>query len=440
MEVVMDRLNYFEPYQSKPSNHEDQLTRAFLVLCRYVPMVQALFIDLVRKELAERSPDAPDPLSLAGNSAELQTQTGAISESQGKVLSILMTDRKTTVEEDVRWSDRSPRYDGYMVWDDWVIIVENKPRQANVWREQLNPSRNGLPPDHELEVHPVGVALAWKDVISGLTSLLERGAISGAEARMADDFRDFVARRFAFLNPFDRLSLCKGHRYLIRKRLEDLLQSIGDVADARGAPLRLRGGPTKYAYLEPSHSEDPSGPTHIVLSLYPADTVGQARAFYRRIDAGRLGELEDTGWSIRTNLHFTFMSTGVCGTEMRPEWREYVAYWAENQGEIGQEVVRADGSAEERAPALTEKLRKWRSLGFIADSEIAEIDQRFTRTNRSHINIAPGLRLEFRWSLQEAARLDDEGAFRAEIERRLEEALSVWGGGIAAEVVKEEAA
>ena len=42
----MDRLNYFAPYESKKSWHEDQLTRAFLVVLRYVPMAQAVFLEV----------------------------------------------------------------------------------------------------------------------------------------------------------------------------------------------------------------------------------------------------------------------------------------------------------------------------------------------------------------------------------------------------------
>jgi hypothetical protein len=48
----MNYLNYFEPYVSKNPWHEDQLTRAFLVTMRFVPLVQAAFLDLVREAQA----------------------------------------------------------------------------------------------------------------------------------------------------------------------------------------------------------------------------------------------------------------------------------------------------------------------------------------------------------------------------------------------------
>lgn len=45
----MDRLNYFEPY-SAPPNHENQLTRAYLVVLRLVPFALSDFLSLVRRD------------------------------------------------------------------------------------------------------------------------------------------------------------------------------------------------------------------------------------------------------------------------------------------------------------------------------------------------------------------------------------------------------
>ena len=49
----MSHLNYCYPYQSRPPEHEDQLTRAFLVLLRLVPLAQAAFLDLIRAKQKE---------------------------------------------------------------------------------------------------------------------------------------------------------------------------------------------------------------------------------------------------------------------------------------------------------------------------------------------------------------------------------------------------
>ena len=43
----MDRLNYFNPYDSKEPHHEDQLTRAYLVLLNIHLMRFLLFLSIV---------------------------------------------------------------------------------------------------------------------------------------------------------------------------------------------------------------------------------------------------------------------------------------------------------------------------------------------------------------------------------------------------------
>jgi hypothetical protein len=38
---MRDPLNFFEPYESLPPTHENQLTRAFLIVLRLVPIARA---------------------------------------------------------------------------------------------------------------------------------------------------------------------------------------------------------------------------------------------------------------------------------------------------------------------------------------------------------------------------------------------------------------
>ena len=50
----MSHLNYFELYISKNPNHEDQLTRAFLVLLRYSNSSLFLFYDMMYQQLLKQ--------------------------------------------------------------------------------------------------------------------------------------------------------------------------------------------------------------------------------------------------------------------------------------------------------------------------------------------------------------------------------------------------
>ena len=58
----MKRLNYFNPYQSKEGHHEDQLTRAYLVLMKYSSHAFFTFIEYVRSKHITKSNE--DPISI----------------------------------------------------------------------------------------------------------------------------------------------------------------------------------------------------------------------------------------------------------------------------------------------------------------------------------------------------------------------------------------
>src|SRR5262245_44739990 len=45
-----DHLNFFIPYERAPASHENQLTRALLVVLRYSPMAHQAWLQLVAPE------------------------------------------------------------------------------------------------------------------------------------------------------------------------------------------------------------------------------------------------------------------------------------------------------------------------------------------------------------------------------------------------------
>jgi hypothetical protein len=58
--VVGNPLNYFEPYESLPAHHENQLTRALVVVLRVSPMAHAAWLRRVDSELALQALPAVD--------------------------------------------------------------------------------------------------------------------------------------------------------------------------------------------------------------------------------------------------------------------------------------------------------------------------------------------------------------------------------------------
>lgn len=165
----MDRLNYFAPFQSKLAGHEDQLTRAFLVVLRYVPLAQAASIDLLRERAIDNLNDVIPPISgLVGAVPSFQTQVSTISKSRGRLLSVLLSDETWTPTRELQFSARGARYDGVITYGlesnehsaadvTWIIVIENKPWSAAIWEGQSNPSEHSIAPDAEIELCKEGV-------------------------------------------------------------------------------------------------------------------------------------------------------------------------------------------------------------------------------------------------------------------------------------------
>jgi hypothetical protein len=146
----VDRLNYFNPYQSKGAWHEDQLTRAFLVVVKMVPLALSVFLDLVRdtQEKLKSEMRIPSMTDLLTNDLAVYTQKTELPQNTGRLVSVLMTDEHWTPENAVQRSDRGARYDGVLCFDPvWIVVIENKPYSGNIWADQVNPN---LPEPNEI--------------------------------------------------------------------------------------------------------------------------------------------------------------------------------------------------------------------------------------------------------------------------------------------------
>jgi hypothetical protein len=421
----MDRLNYFRPFQSKAPWHEDQLTRAFLVVLRLVPLAQAAFIDLVRENQESSGVERriPSLSALETPTVTMQTQVGQISMVGGRLLSLLLTNEKWVATSEIHRSDRTARYDGLVAYEpEWILTIENKPWSQNVRPEQLEPA---LAPESSIEVDPVAVVLRWEDVIRRLSGLLERSVIHGAEAMIAEDFLDFVDEQFSYLKPYGSLPLCKENEYLLQKRCRGIMEDIHRerVEHHRGFKdfIRCVAGPVRMVYLCPRPE---AGQWWINLEMYPGDTITQAVAFFRSVDRQSFLALRDKGWKVTANMHFAFMSTNLVWAAAELSVEEYLEYWSKHVSEIRQASRDVSDFAE-----LFDRLKSGR---IISEADMAGLKEKFSDTKRQTINVCPGFSVTWSWSLDQAVELDRGGRLAAVVRAKIDEAMTTWGQSMAA--------
>ena len=223
----MNRLNYFNPYQSKTGEHEDQLTRAYLVLLKHSGHAFFTFVEYCRSK--HKTSGNEEPISIIDfleQDWEIETQQGNPEINTKYLLSVLITDSQIkTAGSIVQPSERNARYDGIITFgSNLTMIIENKPSSRNVWFDQLNPSKQNLA--EGINVYSNHALLEWKEIIKQLNHLKTVPTISGYEKIMIDDFLDFIDDKFPRLNPYDSFYQCKRSKELLNRRIENLLKAI----------------------------------------------------------------------------------------------------------------------------------------------------------------------------------------------------------------------
>lgn len=152
--------------------------------------------------------------------------------------------------------------------------------------------------------------------------------------------------------------------------------------------------------------------------MWPADTLEQARYFYKRPGAiERLLKLVEEGWRVEPNFHFGFMASGLCWMTAPLPLAEYMSYWKDNIDSVRQ-IQRKDWDG------------YWKTLvkaNIVEASERNKFDNDFTNTQRPTATPRPGLGCAFPWNLDEAEGIDSSGKFVMAVKDRVNQLLGTIG-------------
>lgn len=411
-----NHLNFFYPFERSASWHENQLTRAFLVVLRYSPMAHHAWLRMVsptqelhklaqatfatqRQKMYEAGVVLCDGEAIPGISVLLAPDASRI---------------ETVIKESDRVapSDRGQILDGIITYDtNLVVVIENKiwPGEATDQPNRIN--LHGLPVVFAEGVRRVN----WQDVLETLFDLVERKLVAGAEQLMLLDFFDFVESGFPQINPYSSLARCGEHRDRIQRRLDTV---IGEVV--HGVIIRDSGwveidgaGKTEMAQLVLSDD----GST-IDLRIYPADILSQARQFYA--DPGSVHAvlaLREHDWRISPNYHWGFMASGLAWMESPCSTEDYCNYWV---GTI--HTLRQVGHLQWDA--------FWAELvtnQIVEPADRLQFDATFTNTGRQNAQPRPGISCEYSWTLAKAVTLDTQRDLVESVRDQLNEILAALG-------------
>lgn len=411
----MDRSNLFNPFVSRPNEHEDRLTWAFLVAVKYDPSLQNFLRELVESRL----PPKLREYSNTWEPARVSTQTKWIESTTNLLVSVLLTDAPIQEEIMVEWSDREPRYDGVIEYPDGLtLVVENKPFHGNVREEQLSPSRKSFSGDIEDDpLHDRAICLEWSEILESVLKYVASGIAPFSSREIARDLLSFVEEVRPELTPYRTFKLCGDRREALDRRRVRLLDALAirvNLETRKGQDL-LR--PKKIAERVGIWVESSS----LKVSLWPASTARQADRFCKEVDKERFLSLNEQGWAVRPNLNFSFKGTKLLWAITTWETRRYWEYFFSDERPYG----RKDWNE------LSLLIEEWRRQGLITscinisgDHENIE-DQR--TTNRQYLDVNPEFEISREWNLDTVIELEKQAKLEEHIIDALNAALATWG-------------
>lgn len=418
--MAQDRLNFFSPFRSKPSKHEDQLTRALLVVLRLSPMAHEAWLRRV----------APDRYLWRLPAATFETQHhGQLDVGEAKVISVyLYPAPDQPVSDEGEWTnkERGQVLDGVIRYehesvnpgDQLVVVVENKiaPAESHQAEEVHIPGISG----GDL-VHP-----EWPDVLEDFYRLHDGGLVAGAEAGVLGDFIDYVDRYFTALGPFRTLALCKGDAGRQLRRIGHILgEALGrDTERRRGTrsmSAEAAAGVLVGRKMMLALSEDGAS---IELSLFPADQLGMADKFYAcpKAVAGLRALVAEDGWDAKPHFQFGYSWAHVFETCNDIALDQYLDFWVERPTST-RSFPRPQWESSEWRVFWNELLQ----AKIVCREDGLTFEDRFVKSEKSSAIPKPGIRLVRRWRVAEAERLDDRGEFVEEVKAAVDRALTALG-------------
>ena len=419
-----ERVNIFNPFQ-RPSEHEDPLTWAFLVVLKYDPLLQNFLREMV---LAK----AELPLENLNNDvswepAEVSTQTSRMQSLPCLLISVLLTDKALKEPMEVKWSNRKAIYDGVVEYQNGLtLIIENKLRHGKVWEEQLSPSKNSFPEDDikDVTLHESAICLEWAEVLEGMLRYADSSVAPFGSCKIVHDFLSLVDEYHPKLTPYRTFALCRDRPEALKRRIALLVNKLkGDRDDLE----REYDASNHWWYLFRKNKiaervalfiQGPTSKPKLRMAMWPACTVRQARRFYETtVDKKRFLNLpESNKWEIERDLHFAYIGTKLVWAETELENEAYF--------DLASDELAGRRKVDSALPPL---LDSWVNKRLISSEDRTKIKAEFLETNRDHINVIPAFCVYREWDLGEVIKLEDSGELEKRILDSLEPVLATWG-------------
>jgi hypothetical protein len=419
-------LNVFEPYRELSRGHEDQLTRAAMIVLRLVPLAREALLAAIDEPSQSQLPDCIVDMQ-ATNLVDASEENLAAGEVQrGRLVSVFLTPDTEPFElaEEVTDTEDNQRFDGVLRFDpDLVVVLESK--VCRRWAR-----RNG----HRVAELNLGgtrfaerrtSVLRWHDLLESWWRLVELGVLGPAERAIVKDILSYAHQDFGQLLPFGTLRRVGGDPVRRKWRLRSLLREATGIVPERAGLVHVRlDVALGVASLQRAALDIEE--ERLTLHVWPGELKAQAEQLYAGGRAEKLCELLDRdgpgAWQVKPQPLLGFRNAPVrtrvyLTCTLDPA--EYARRW---QGEDWKQV-----GAHHRNHILPDLWPWLLERGYAAASDRARMDPFLHALGRRFAHLRPSIHVARSWDWNEAERLDDEGLLAGEIHDALNLVLDLLG-------------
>jgi hypothetical protein len=419
-------LNVFEPYRELSRSHEDQLTRAAMIVLRLVPLARETLLNAIGEPSQSQLPDCIVDMQATNivDPSEENLATGEV--ERGRLVSVFLTPDTEPFElaEEITDIDRAQRFDGVLRFDpDLVVVLESK--VCRRWAR-----RNG----HRVAELNLGgtrfgerrtSVLRWHDLLESWWRLVELGVLGPAEQAIVKDVLSYAHQDFGQLLPFGTLRRVGSDPVRRKWRLRSLLREATGIVPERAGLVHVRLD-VALGVLSLQRAALDIEDERLTLHIWPGELKAQAEQLYA---GGRaedlctlLGEDGPGAWQVKPQPLLGFRNAPVrtrVYLTCRLDPAEYARRW---QGEDWKQV-----GAHHRNHILPELWPWLLERGYASEPDRVRLDPFLNALGRRFAHLRPSLHVSRSWDWSEAERLDDEGLLPGEIHDALNRVLGLLG-------------
>jgi hypothetical protein len=414
-------LNVFEPYRELASHHEDQLTRAAMIVLRMVPLARETLLQAIGEGSLSGLPECSLDMQ-ATHVVDPADGRARETPARGRLVSVFLTPdiEPFALAEEVSETDRGQRFDGVLRFDpELVVVVESKvcarwarrdghrAAQLNLGGARFGEQRTCL--------------LPWHDLLESWMRLIELDVLGTAERALVGDMLDYAHRDFAHLLPFGSLRRAGSDPTRRQRRLRSLLAQATGVPVERGSLVHVRLdnalGVLSFQRVALSLERD-----ELVLHVWPGELKHQAEHLYAEDRALQLSRLAAPGsdWRVEPQPLLGYRNAPVRARVYLTCTLDAAAYARRWQGADWERV------GAHHHNHLMSDLWPWLlARGYASPGDLQAVQTFTDSLGRRFAHLRPGMHVARSWALEQAEELDEDGRLAGEVREAVADVLRI---------------